>query len=195
INPFPLTVIFPFALTLASRSAITQIWPAGDTPRTIFRFTVTGEPVTHGAGNAGQLITDETGMTPMPPLNFKSSAAAGCEKTTPRNIVYANAFFIMSLSLPYTQRSAFFRSCLMRLATNASLVKGANACSCLGEWPPIPFLGMNAVLTLVVRRADERLDRISEGYRVLRGDVQIEASPRVVAFDELKVIGDSVPRN
>jgi hypothetical protein len=67
---------------------------------TTFRFTVTGGPVTQGAGNAGQPVTAETGMTPIPPLNLNppSSAAAGCEKTTPRNIVQAKAFFIMALS-------------------------------------------------------------------------------------------------
>src|SRR6476620_2091468 len=99
--------MLPFALTLASRSAITQIWPAGNTPRTIFRFTVTDGPVTQAAGGAGQPLTVETGMTPIPPLNFKSSAAAGCEKITPRNIVQAHAFFIRHLPL-----DTFFRTCL-----------------------------------------------------------------------------------
>jgi hypothetical protein len=44
-SPFPSTLMLPFALTLASSLSITQIWPAGNTPRTILRFTVTGDPV------------------------------------------------------------------------------------------------------------------------------------------------------
>jgi hypothetical protein len=53
--------------------------------------------VTQGVADGTQ-VTDETGMTPIPPLNFKlvSSAAAGSESTTPRSIVQANAFFIMA---------------------------------------------------------------------------------------------------
>jgi hypothetical protein len=49
----------------------------------------------------GTQVTDETGMTPIPRLNFKpvSSAVAGSENTTPRNIVQANAFWIMALLL------------------------------------------------------------------------------------------------
>src|SRR5580704_4208929 len=35
-NPSPRTVIFPVALTWASSSSITQIWPAGCWPRTTF---------------------------------------------------------------------------------------------------------------------------------------------------------------
>src|SRR5262245_49594454 len=58
----------PSALTLASRSSITQIWPAGCTPRTMFRLTL-------GARKAAVAVPSsftpaETGMTPIPPLNL-----------------------------------------------------------------------------------------------------------------------------
>src|SRR4029077_20318032 len=109
-NPFPSTLMRPFALTVASSLWITQIWPAGCTLRTIFRFTLSTTGAVAGVG--GTATPDETGMTPIPPLNFNSSAAAGCEKNTPTNIVQANAFLNMSL-LPYKQRSVFFRSYLI----------------------------------------------------------------------------------
>ena len=79
IRPFPSTLMLPFALTLASSLSITQIWPGGDTPRTTFGFTVTGGPVTQAAGAAGQPATDETGMTPMPPLNLMLPSSATAE--------------------------------------------------------------------------------------------------------------------
>jgi hypothetical protein len=64
----------------------------------------------------GTQVTDETGMTPIPPLNFKlvSSAAAGSVNTAPRNIVQASAFFIMALPLQYRP----FRTCLTRWQQN-----------------------------------------------------------------------------
>src|SRR5215470_3807026 len=97
INPFPSTLMRPFALTLASSWSITQIWPAGCTLRTIFRFTLS---TTSAVGGVGATATpDETGMTPIPPLNVNSAAAAGDETTTPRNIAQANAFFTMALLL------------------------------------------------------------------------------------------------
>lgn len=104
INPLPSTLMLPFALTLASSLSIIQIWPAGDTPRTIFTFTVTGGPVTHAAGVAGQLITDETGMTPMPPLNLTlpSSAAAELGKAAPTNIAQANTPAVIKHNFPET---------------------------------------------------------------------------------------------
>jgi hypothetical protein len=64
-------------------------------------------------------------MTPIPPLNlnFVSSAAAGSEETTPRNIVQANAFFITHLPLT----TAFFRMYLTSLVANLHLVKVRDA--------------------------------------------------------------------
>jgi hypothetical protein len=52
--------------------------------------------VAQGVADGAQ-VTDETGMAPIPPLNLKlaSSAAAGSEIITPRNIVQASAFFMM----------------------------------------------------------------------------------------------------
>src|SRR5262249_47358668 len=99
-NPFPSTLMRPFVLTVASSLSITQIWPAGCTPRTIFRFTLS---TTDAVGGVGATATpEETGWTPIPPLNFNSSAAAGSEKTTPRNIMHANAFLITAL--PFQER-------------------------------------------------------------------------------------------
>ena len=90
------------------------IWklPLGDTG-TPAKDTVTFGPMTQGVADGTQ-VTDETGMTPIPRLNFKpvSSAVAGSENTTPRNIVQANAFFIWAL--PHT--TASFWTCLMRAA-------------------------------------------------------------------------------
>src|SRR5215467_3122790 len=97
INPFPSTVMRPFGLTVASSWSITQIWPAGCTLRTIFRFTLS---TTSAVGGVGATATpDETGMTPIPPLNINSAAAVGSERPTPRNIAQANAFFIIAISL------------------------------------------------------------------------------------------------
>src|SRR5882757_4365006 len=51
-------------LTFARRFAITQIWPAGAIPRTVFAVAV----VTGGV--AALTATLEIGFTPMPPLNL-----------------------------------------------------------------------------------------------------------------------------
>src|SRR5271156_2559423 len=56
----------PSVLTSASRPAITQIWPAGETPRTTLAVAVV-------VGGVVVLTTTlEIGSTPMPPLNFTS---------------------------------------------------------------------------------------------------------------------------
>lgn len=62
-KPCPNTRIRPSTLTVALRSAILQIWPAGETPRTIFGEAVVVVPLT---------VTLEIGSTPMPPLNCTS---------------------------------------------------------------------------------------------------------------------------
>ena len=54
-------------------------------------------------------------------------------------------------------------------------------------------LRMDRVHALVIGGADERLQRFAEGYRMLRTDMQIEGSLRVVAFDQLEMVGYSVP--
>src|SRR5262249_19193624 len=59
------------------------------------RFTLSTTGAVASVG--GTATPEETGMTPIPPLNFNSSAAAGSEKTTPRNIMHANAFLITAL--------------------------------------------------------------------------------------------------
>jgi hypothetical protein len=41
-NPVPVAEMLPFDPTVAVRPLITQIWPAGCTPRTTLRFTVSG---------------------------------------------------------------------------------------------------------------------------------------------------------
>src|SRR5262245_18553113 len=56
-------------------------------------------------------------------------------------------------------------------------------------------LGMNGVYALVIGRADERLHRIPEVYRMLSTHMQIEGSLRVVAFDELEMVGYVEPRD
>src|SRR5262249_14411457 len=50
-------------------------------------------------------------------------------------------------------------------------------------------LGMNGVYALVIGGTDERLQRFPEVYRMLLTYVQIEGSPRVVAFDQLEMVG------
>src|SRR5258708_16907921 len=80
IKPFPSTWMRPFALTVALSLSILQIWPAGCTSRTIFRFTLSTTGAVAGVG--GTATPDETGITPIPPLNFNSSSAADCDKTT-----------------------------------------------------------------------------------------------------------------
>jgi hypothetical protein len=58
------------------------------------------------AGDVGQPGTDETGWTPIPPLNCNGvSAAAGSEQTTPSNIVHAKTVF-MILPLKLASRRA-----------------------------------------------------------------------------------------
>src|SRR5215467_5316815 len=161
INPFPSTWMRPFALTVASSWSITQIWPAGCTLRTIFRFTLS---TTSAVGCVGGTATpDETGITPIPPLNVNSAAAAGSETTTPRNTVHANAFFIMAL-LPTT---AFFRKYLTDLAPNARLVKeGADASvssydemSTVGSLGQFPTDGLSAAPPMSLRRDEKRRSR------------------------------------
>ena len=71
INPFPLTLILPFVLTVALSWLIVQIWPGGTTPRTMFRLTDVGVQ-----GLDVQPATDETGMTPIPPLKRKAGWSA-----------------------------------------------------------------------------------------------------------------------
>src|SRR5262245_52121214 len=79
INPLPSTLMRPFALTLASSWSITQIWPAGCTPRTMFRFTLSTVAAVAGVGATA--TPDDTGMTPIPPLNLNlvSSVCAADE--------------------------------------------------------------------------------------------------------------------
>src|SRR5262245_13271532 len=79
INPFPSTVMRPFALTLASSSSITQIWPAGCTPRTMFRVTLGATKAVVAAPLSS--MPDETGMTPIPPLhlNLTGSVCAAAD--------------------------------------------------------------------------------------------------------------------
>jgi hypothetical protein len=112
-KPFPVTVMPPFECTVAMRLLITQIWPAGCTPRTILKTTCGevdegGETVSSGSVKQGpdeaQPVTDETGWTPIPPLNCNVvdpadaaavCAAAGSDQTTPSNIVHAKTFFMI----------------------------------------------------------------------------------------------------
>src|SRR6267378_3594822 len=95
-KPRPLTLMLPSALTSALRSAITQSWPGGWTPRTMFRFTLS---TICAVASVGATATPaETGMTPIPPLNFtrESSAAAESGVTITRNSTQADIFFNMA---------------------------------------------------------------------------------------------------
>src|SRR6266446_3061285 len=92
-RPLPSTWIRPSAFTSAVRAEITQIWPAGWTPRTMLRFT----SVVVGA-NPTPLAT---GMTPIPPRNFTSvsSATAGGANSATRTGKRTKAFFMVLLLL------------------------------------------------------------------------------------------------
>src|SRR5439155_19183724 len=70
-KPRPFTPMLPSVFTVASRSRMAQGWPAGCTPRTMLRFTTAA---------VGAMPTPlETGMTPMPPLNFASVLSASAD--------------------------------------------------------------------------------------------------------------------
>ena len=62
-KPRPTRRIRPSTFTVAVRSAILQIWPGGEMPRTVFGEAVIVDPLT---------VTLEIGSTPMPPLNRTS---------------------------------------------------------------------------------------------------------------------------
>jgi len=72
-------------------------------------------------------------------------------------------------------------------------------CLCTAGAPRVRAIGnvcplrMNGVYALVIGSADERLQRLPEVYRMLSSYVQIEGSVRVVAFDQLEMVGDVVP--
>jgi hypothetical protein len=66
---------------------------------------VSSGSVTQGAGAVGQPVTDETGWTPIPPLNCNGvSATAGSEQTTPSIVVHAKAFFMILPLKPASRR-------------------------------------------------------------------------------------------
>src|SRR6266404_5905670 len=93
-RPLPSTWRRPSAFTSAVRAEITQIWPAGWTPRTMLRFTraVVGTNPTPLA----------TGMTPIPPRNFTrvSSATADSGNNAMRNGTRTKALFMVVAPLP-----------------------------------------------------------------------------------------------
>lgn len=76
---------------------------------------------------------------------------------------------------------------------NAAIVfaqQEPRACGLFGNVRP---LRMNRVDALVIGRTDERLNRLAEVHRMLGTHMQIEVSPRVVAFDQLEMVGDVEP--
>src|SRR6267378_2225418 len=76
-RPRPLTLMLPSIFTSALRSAIVHSWPGGWTPRTMFRFTLS--TVCAVASGGATATPAETGMTPIPPLNFTRESSAAAE--------------------------------------------------------------------------------------------------------------------
>jgi hypothetical protein len=130
INPFPLTLILPLVLTVALSWLIVQIWPGGATPRTKFRLTVAEVQV-----GVVQPATDETGMTPIPPLKRKPgwSADAAADITKAPTVAAMQAFagipkrVMYFISPPYKDRilPRWVSATGIRLTCKLSVVKWA----------------------------------------------------------------------
>src|SRR5437764_277709 len=86
-RPLPRTLMRPSNVTVARRSAIVQICPGGWTPRTMLRLTTVAV--------AAVPCPDETGMTPIPPLNFTRVSSAAAWRTIPRQSTNAKMVFNM----------------------------------------------------------------------------------------------------
>src|SRR5437763_842187 len=91
-RPLPRTLMRPSNVTVARRSAIVQICPGGWTPRTMLRLTTVAV--------AAVPCPDETGMTPIPPLNFTRVSSAAAWRTIPRQSTNAKMVFNMILPMP-----------------------------------------------------------------------------------------------
>src|SRR6478672_4264655 len=70
-RPRPSTRIRPSTFTSALKSEITQIWPAGSTPRTMFRITSGKLPSAFGVP-----ATFATGRSPIAPLKLTNVSSA-----------------------------------------------------------------------------------------------------------------------
>src|SRR5258705_6542919 len=108
-RPRPSTWIRPSTFTSALRAEITQIWPGGWTPRTMFRVTTSAV--------AACPTPAATGRTPIPPRNFTrvSSATADSGNSATTNGKRTKAFFMVSppltwLDPPGRTRHAIARS-------------------------------------------------------------------------------------
>jgi hypothetical protein len=88
--------MLPSTFTRALRSAIVQICPGGLTVRTVLRFTSGKVPVTLAFPAAL-----ETGMTPIPPLNFTrvSLVMAATGAMAARNSAITKSFFMAATPL------------------------------------------------------------------------------------------------
>src|SRR6266478_1982271 len=88
-KPRPSTSIRPSTFTSALRAEITQIWPGGWTPRTMFRVTTSAV--------AACPTPAATGRTPIPPRNFTrvSSATADRANSVTTNGKRTKAFFMV----------------------------------------------------------------------------------------------------
>src|SRR6266404_1283107 len=100
-RPRPSTRIRPSTFTSALKSEITQIWPAGLTPRTMFRITSGKLPSVLGVP-----ATFATGISPIAHLNLTdvSSAITDEAKDPPMRTIRIDAnklFFITSPSFPF----------------------------------------------------------------------------------------------
>src|SRR4051812_21979960 len=92
-SPFPRTEIRPSVFTSARRSAITHSCPGGWMPRTMLRFTTVAV--------AAAPCPADTGMTPIPPLNFTSASSAETRWTAATHTTTAKAKIVFLMADPH----------------------------------------------------------------------------------------------